>query len=1015
LLLAGLIMHAPLAAGQESLRLPQSQLTPDVRSRVAEAARDSALAPWQREFMLGVARGEPESTATQPSPVLPGLAQPSVGIAADDGTWIALPPPTQRSGHTAIYDPVRDRMVVFGGFGDAYPHSVNDVWALSLSESPAWSVLSPTGSTPTGRYGHTAIYDPVRDRMVVFGGGGNDVWALSLAGSPAWSELTPAGTPPTGRFWHTAIYDPVHDRMVVFGGVGGGGGLNDVWALSLAGSPAWSELSPAGPPQSARYLHTAIYDPVRDRMVVFGGDHSGDPNDVWALTLSGSPAWSELTPVGTPPTGRYGHTAIYDPVRDRMVVFGGGGNDVWALSLAGSPVWSELAPVGSLPAERARHTAIYDPVRDRMVVYGGELPHRSDWPLLNDVWALSLAGSAAWSELGSAEGPPTGRWGHTAIYDPVRDRMVVFGGFDDSGGPRGDAWALSLAGSPAWSRLGTPQFGRFGHTAIYDPLRDRMIVFGGHCSGGSDRNDVWALSLSDNPTWSELVPAGTVPSERSGHAAIYDPLRDRMVVFGGDGGGNDVWALSLAGSSSWSELVPAGTVPSERSGHTAIYDPLRDRMVVFGGDGGGNDVWALSLAGSSSWSELTPAGTPPPEGGGRTAIYDPVRDRMVVFGGWDRDHILSPDVWALSLAGNSAWSELTPAATPPPARSRHTAIYDPLRDRMVVFGGSWRNDVWALVWGTPVSDVAMAFDLTPNTLNLASHGLWVTGYLEPASPFAASGIDVASIRLNGTVSVDPAGPTAIGDHDGNGIPDLMVKFNRAAVELTLSDGDQVPVSVAGTVAGHAFSGTDYIRVRRMVVFAPVAGSHLAAGFVAPVLWQMPSGVTVESVALLQSLDGGSTWSLIARGQPNTGRYDWTVPNVQTDQAKVAVVLVESADSTGDVVDGVLGVSETFSIEGTVGVGDQGPAQVALALRGATPNPAAGGRPWVEFSLRDGSPAKLEMVDVTGRVLSTRQVGSLGPGTHALDLSEGGALPPGIYFLRLTQGASEVRGRIAILR
>ncbi len=74
---------------------------------------------------------------------------------------------------------------------------------------------------------------------------------------------------------------------------------------------------------------------------------------------------------------------------------------------------------------------------------------------------------------------------------------------------------------------------------------------------------------------------------------------------------------------------------------------------------------------------------------------------------------------------------------------------------------------------------------------------------------------------------------------------------------------------------------------------------------------MPGGITVRSVALVFSLDGGSTWSLIARGQPNTGSYDWTVPNVRTGHASVA--LVESADESDHLVDGVLGVSAPFSI------------------------------------------------------------------------------------------------------
>jgi hypothetical protein len=139
-----------------------------------------------------------------------------------------------------------------------------------------------------------------------------------------------------------------------------------------------------------------------------------------------------------------------------------------------------------------------------------------------------------------------------------------------------------------------------------------------------------------------------------------------------------------------------------------------------------------------------------------------------------------------------------------------------------------------------------------------------------------------------------------------------------------------------------------------------------------------------------------------------------VPNVPTDQAKVAVVVVESTDGTGDVVDGVLGMSDAFSIDAVVGVGTRGPEGLALAIRGAVPNPSTSGRLCVEFALRDGGPATLELADVAGRVVTSRQVGTLGPGTHSLDFSSGGALRPGVYFLRLTQGTMEVRARAVVL-
>jgi hypothetical protein len=306
------------------------------------------------------------------------------------------------------------------------------------------------------RYAHRAIYDPVRDRMVVFGGYDgvhhlNDVWALSLAGTPTWTELTPSGTPPSGRRYHSAIYDPVRDRMVVFGGYTGEGYLNDVWALSLAGTPEWTELTPGGTPPHPRYRQSAIYDPVRDRMVLFAGWYA-DTNfdDVWALSLAGTPTWTDLTPGGTSPVPRLSHSAIYDPVRDRMVVFGGVEfgylNDVWALSLANAPAWTELTPSGTPPTGRWDHSAIYDPLQDRMVVFGGY----DGFGYQDDTWALSLADAPAWTKLTPAGTPPSGRFGHSSIYDPVRDRMVVFGGFGDSRYVN-DVWDLGLTGTTAWT------------------------------------------------------------------------------------------------------------------------------------------------------------------------------------------------------------------------------------------------------------------------------------------------------------------------------------------------------------------------------------------------------------------------------------------------------------------------------------------------------------------------------------------------------------------------------------
>jgi hypothetical protein len=768
--------------GQSAVPGP-SELAPEARARLAQAAEDTLLAPWQRDLMLRMAHTGTTSTLDS-SVAAVRAALPALASGAGAGEWNRLVG-LARFGQGAIYDPLRDRIVVFGGYDESH---LNDVWTLSLAGTPAWTLLTPSGTPPSARYGHTTIYDPVRDRMVVFGGSGsgylNDVWALSLAGSPAWTQLMPSGTPPSARAYHTAIYDPIRDRIVVFGGAGSDY-LFDVWALSLAGTPAWTRLNPSGTPPSARAHHSAIYDPVRDRMVVFGGGYYSTFgswtyfNDVRALSLADTLAWTQLTPSGTPPSGRWGHSAIYDPVRDRMVVFGGYGgsylNDVRALSLAGTPAWTQLAPTGTPPSTRHSPSAIYDPVRDRMVVFGG-----TAGSILGDTWALSLAGTPVWTQPTPSGASPSPRDGHSAVYDPVRDRMIVFGGYSGTHVYLNDVWALSLAGTPVWTQLiplGTPPSTREFHSAIYDPVRDRMVVFGGTGNSG-DCNDVWALSLTGAPAWAQLTPSGTPPGVRFAQCAIYDPVRDRMVVFGGANLSaylNEVWALSLAGTPAWTQLTPSGTPPNGRYHHSLIYDPLRDRIVVFGGYGGSagyfNDAWALSLAGASVWTQLTPLGTPPSTRYFHSAIYDPLRDRMAVFGG---SGPFLNDVWALTLADTLAWKELAPSGTPPCRRGSHSAIYDPVRDQMVVFGGYWDfklDDAWALGWkfNTAVDDPA-------------AHPL-VSG-LRPPAPNPTRGSTSVSFALA------QAGRVQLGVYDVSGrlVRKLVDGERRAGSETVVWNG-----------------------------------------------------------------------------------------------------------------------------------------------------------------------------------------------------------------------------------
>ena len=86
----------------------------------------------------------------------------------------------------------------------------------------------------------------------------------------------------------------------------------------------------------------------------------------------------------------------------------------------------------------------------------------------------------------------------------------------------------------------------------------------------------------------------------------------------------------------------------------------------------------------------------------------------------------------------------------------------------------------------------------------------------------------------------------------------------------------------------------------------------------------------------------------------------------------------------------------------------------FAIRGLTPNPSAGD-PVVAFSLGSGEPATLELYDLRGRLVQSREVGALGAGSHDVRLGERGRLRAGIYAIRLRQGEHVAVARAVIVR
>jgi N-acetylneuraminic acid mutarotase len=392
---------------------------------------------------------------------------------------------------------------------------------------------------------------------------------------------------------------------------------------------------------------------------------------------------------------------VYDTDTETLLLFGGsdgesGLNDTWAYDPAAGE-WTDLLPVGDLPSERDGHAMVYDPGRNQVVMFGGWDERRNRD--LADTWVYDPDANA-WTEIHPTGARPTARDGHVMVYDPAGDQAILFGGVDGVGSFLNDTWAYDPA-AEEWTELdpaGAVPPARGYSAMVYDPAGKRFVLFGGAAEDGY-YNDTWAYDPAAG-AWTELKPIGDLPGRRSSHLMVYDLANHTVLLYGGgtdQAGYWETWAYDPA-ANTWTDLDPPGGVPQVDRGHAMVYYPARGTMILFGGWGWeevSNATWVYDPSGQSGGSPGLYATGPAPRGY-HGLFYDPVGGRVVLFGG-GTDTTDYGDTWSYDATVNK-WTELAPKGEQPEARSWPALAYDAAGRKALLFGGATMvgalNDTW---------------------------------------------------------------------------------------------------------------------------------------------------------------------------------------------------------------------------------------------------------------------------------------------------------------------------------
>lgn len=470
----------------------------------------------------------------------------------------------------------------------------------------------------------------------------------ALPGQAAWRT---AGSWPCERTEIPLCYDSLRGRSFAYGGITWTIRLTDTWSYR---DRQWTRLDvPAGP---VLFHPQCAYDRTRDRVVLFGFTMVPGNREPKTYEFDGT-QWLDRAPANAPDSSSHSGSSqalAYDELRGVTVMVVG--DEVWEWD---GVDWTERMPTQTPWFAYGQRLVYHAGLGGVVLLASVQSPPGSTlWQWTGNDWTL----------LDSA-GPPLRAFGMT--YDRIRDRLVLFGGYDAGTSSTDQTWEWD---GTAWTQR-TPAVSpdpRYSCSLVYDEQSRQVVLLGGDSNvSNSDRltrRETWQW---DGLNWQETTPP--LPDPRTEAALVYERHTGRLLQFGGrvslqfpNSVRDELWAYDDAVG--W-QLLPQNTAPPPSAGHTMAYDERRSLTVLCG-----QGLWEY---GAGTWRLRAPGIS----GFGGEVVYDSLRERCVLVQASMFGSPLRMFAW-----DGTTLVELFPT-TMPSDREGFAMAYDRARDEIVLFGG----------------------------------------------------------------------------------------------------------------------------------------------------------------------------------------------------------------------------------------------------------------------------------------------------------------------------------------
>ncbi|HSA32937.1 MAG TPA: kelch repeat-containing protein, partial [bacterium] len=569
---------------------------------------------------------------------------------------------------------------------------------------PEWYEYLGNGTyTPPTTDRRSMVFDPARGTFLSIGTTYTDagtVYEFDPA-TNTWRTINVDGVKPSPYDGAPIAYDTTRNKLFLFGGgTGTGAGTGDeLWEFDTE-QRRWTWLDDPDPRLgSPREFASMIYDPKRHRLILFGGSDgwgSGDSNETWIYYIDGY-GWENATDEYEPannPSARSATAMAYDPENDTVILFGGCyydmdidcNNDTWELN-PNTLRWTRLYPTAPAMGIRGWHGMSYDPVREKILLYGGYDDDSGTYYSSLYQYDRRLN---TWVSVTTNGATPITSGAFGIAYDTIRDRTLIWGGVDISGNSTNKVYEFDGPNS-RWTELTTrvPTANAWSSDRmIFNANRGRYLLYMGNTSGN---DSVWEFDPNER-RWTQMtVNSGPTNKYISSYGMVHEPTGSyRTMVWGGSSSKKMYyWTPGAGDTGTWTDVAQIGTLPTAYYEVAMAYDSGHNWALLFGGRVGGtyyNGTFIYRVS-DAQWFDMTSSDPSPPTARIAAAmVYDPDNTRMLLFGGRASGGSALNELWQFNL-GTYQWTTVTPIGSPPPARYNHSMVYDASRKKIILYGG----------------------------------------------------------------------------------------------------------------------------------------------------------------------------------------------------------------------------------------------------------------------------------------------------------------------------------------